>query len=313
MRFFYVNRHTRVVEKVDVTSVTLFCFVRHTVKTRNSHTNKRIKKMLSTKTLRNLLTSVFALVLVIAGCSTSPQSDTGTLQVRMVDAPIDNAKEVNVVINSVQVNNTETDTGWVTINEPKKTYNLLDLTNGAYAVLGEAELEAGTYEQIRLILDSEGNNIVFENGDKESLFIPSGTQTGVKLNVNAEIEPGFTYTLILDFNASKSVVKAGNSGRYLLKPVIRATNLATTGKIAGTVLPAEAEAKVHAIAGEDTLTTTFANTTDGTYELVGLEDGAYTVAFEPRETGYVGSDTTGVEVAVGETNNIGTVELETQN
>lgn len=269
--------------------------------------------MLSTKTLRYLLTSVFALALFIAGCSTSPQSDTGTLQVRMVDAPIDNAKEVNVVINSVQVNNTETDTGWVTINEPEKTYNLLDLTNGAYAVLGEAELEAGTYEQIRLILDSEGNNIVFQNGETVSLFIPSGTQTGVKLNVNAEIEPGFTYTLILDFNASKSVVKAGNSGRYLLKPVIRATNLATTGKIAGTVLPAEAAAKVHAIAGEDTLTTTFADTTDGTYELVGIGEGVYTVAFEPRETGYVGSDTTGVEVTVGETKNIGTVELETQN
>ncbi|MGK7369775.1 MAG: DUF4382 domain-containing protein, partial [Candidatus Halalkalibacterium sp. M3_1C_030] len=247
--------------------------------------------MLSTKTLRYLLTSVFGLALFIAGCSTSPESGMGTLQVRMVDAPIDNAKEVNVVVNSVQVNNSETDTGWVTINEPEQSYNLLDLTNGAYAVLGEAELEAGTYEQIRLILDTEGNTIVFENGDTESLFIPSGAQTGVKLNVNAEIEPGFTYTLILDFNASKSVVKAGNSGKYLLKPVIRATNMATTGKIAGTVLPVEARAQVHAIAGEDTLTTTFADTTDGNFELIGLEEGAYTVAFEPREDGYVGSDT----------------------
>lgn len=269
--------------------------------------------MLSTKTLRYLLTSVFGLALFIAGCNTSPETGMGTLEVRMVDAPIDNAKEVNVVINSVQVNNSETDTGWVTINEPNQTYNLLELTNGAYAVLGEAELEAGTYEQIRLILDSEGNNIVFENGDSEALFIPSGAQTGIKLNVNAEIEPGFTYTLILDFNASKSVVKAGNSGKYLLKPVIRATNMATTGKIAGAVLPAEARSQVHAIAGEDTLTTTFADTTDGTFELIGLEAGSYTVGFEPREGGYAVKDTTGIEVTVGETNDIGTVQLETQN
>jgi hypothetical protein len=237
----------------------------------------------------------------------------GTLEVRLVDAPIDNAKEVNVAINSVQVNNSETDTGWVTISEPGETFNLLNLTNGAYAVLGEAELEAGTYEQIRLILDSDGNSIVFENGDTESLFVPSGAQSGLKLNVNAEIEPGFTYTLILDFNASKSVVKAGNSGKYLLKPVIRATNMATTGKIAGTVLPAEARSQVHAIVGEDTLTTTFADTTDGTFELIGLEGGSYTVGFEPREEGFAGKDTTNIEVSVGETNDIGTVELDTQN
>lgn len=276
--------------------------------------NKPIfKNMLSTKTLRYLLTSVFGLALFIAGCSTSPESGMGTLEVRLVDAPIDNAKEVNVAINSVQVNNSETDTGWVTISEPGETFNLLNLTNGAYAVLGEAELEAGTYEQIRLILDSDGNSIVFENGDTESLFVPSGAQSGLKLNVNAEIEPGFTYTLILDFNASKSVVKAGNSGKYLLKPVIRATNMATTGKIAGTVLPAEARSQVHAIVGEDTLTTTFADTTDGTFELIGLEGGSYTVGFEPREEGFAGKDTTNIEVSVGETNDIGTVELDTQN
>jgi len=270
--------------------------------------------MLSTKTLRYLLTSVFGLALFIAGCSTSADSGMGTLEVRMVDAPIDNAKEVNVVINSVQVNNSETDTGWVTINEPNKTYNLLDLTNGAYAVLGEAELEAGTYEQIRLILDSEGNNIVFEDGDSEPLFVPSGAQTGVKLNVNAEIEPGFTYTLLLDFNASKSVVKAGNSGKYLLKPVIRASNMATTGKIVGTVLPAEARSEIHAVVDQDIITTTFADETDGTFELPGLDAGTYTVRIEPREEGYADADTSGVVVEVGEASDIETVELEeTQN
>jgi hypothetical protein len=266
--------------------------------------------MLSTKTLRYIITSIFGLLLFIAGCSTTPDSEMGKLEVRLVDAPIDNATEVNVIVNSVQVNNAETDTGWVTINEPNQTYNLLDLTNGAYAVLGEAELEPGTYEQIRLILDSEGNNIVFEDGTTESLFVPSGAQTGVKLNVNAEIEAGFTYTLILDFNASKSVVKAGRSGKYLLKPVIRASNQATTGIIAGTVLPAEARSEVHAIAGEDTLTTTFADEVDGTFQLLGLDEGNYTVAFDPREDGYFDKDTTGVEVVIGETNDIGTVELE---
>lgn len=269
--------------------------------------------MFSNKTLRYFVTSVFALALFVAGCSTSPDSGMGTLEVRMVDAPIDSATEVNVSIKSVQVNNSETDTGWVTINEPDQIYNLLDLTNGAYAVLGEAELETGTYEQIRLILNPDGNSLVFENGDVQTLTVPSGTQTGVKLNVNAEIEPGITYTLLLDFNAGKSVVKAGNSGKYLLKPVIRASNLATSGRIAGTVLPAEARAEVHAIVGEDTLTTTFADTTDGTFEILGLDEGTYTVGIDPREDGYAGADTSGVVVNLGETSDIGTIELETQN
>lgn len=266
--------------------------------------------MLSTDKLRYLITSIFGILLFVAGCSTAPDSQTGTLEVRMVDAPIDSAIAVNVAINSVQVNNSATDTGWVTISEPNETYNLLELTNGAYTVLGEEELEPGTYEQIRLILDPEGNNIVFEDSSTAKLFVPSGAQTGVKLNVNAEIEAGFTYTLVLDFNASKSVVKAGHSGKYLLKPVIRATNNAETGKIVGTVLPAEARSQVHAIVDEDTLTTTFADTTNGEFELIGLDEGSYTVSFEPRNDDYAGQDTTGVEVVVGEANDIETTELE---
>lgn len=262
------------------------------------------------KTLNLFTASLFALVLIIAGCDTAPQSETGTLEVRLVDAPIDSVSEVNVVIDSVQVNNTDNEEGWITISEPMQSYDLLKLTNGAYEVLGEVDLEPGTYEQIRLILNREGNNLVFPDERVEDLFIPSGAQTGVKLNVNAEIEAGFTYTLILDFDASRSVVKAGNSGKYLLKPVIKASNEATTGIVSGTVLPADAKSKVLAIVEEDTLTTTLADTTDGTYKLLGLDPGTYRISFEPRVEGYAGTDTTGVEVAAGATTELGTTELE---
>lgn len=262
------------------------------------------------KTLNLLTASLFALVLIIAGCDTAPQSETGTLEVRLVDAPIDSVSEVNIVIDSVQVNNTDNEEGWITISEPMQSYDLLKLTNGAYEVLGEVDLEPGTYEQIRLILNPEGNNLVFPDERVEDLFIPSGAQTGVKLNVNAEIEAGFTYTLILDFDASRSVVKAGNSGKYLLKPVIKASNEATTGIVSGTVLPADAKSKVMAIVEEDTLTTTLADTTDGTYKLLGLDPGTYRISFEPRVEGYAETDTSGVEVTAGATTELGTTELE---
>ncbi len=264
------------------------------------------------KKLSTLLTAtLLAFSLVVAGCdSYNADSGMGTLEVRMADAPAD-YDEVNVHVLRVEVNNTDDEQGWQVVSEPDKTYNLLELTNGAYTVLGEKELEAGTYEQIRLILASSGHSVVVDE-ESRNLFVPSGAQTGVKLNVDAEIKEDITYTLLLDFDASRSVVEAGNSQsgvRYLLKPVIQAVNQAETGNIAGTVDPAEAEPVIYAIADSDTLSTTYADTVDGSFKLIGLEGGTYTVSFNPRNENYQKKDTTGIDVTVGETNDIGTVEL----
>lgn len=251
--------------------------------------------------------------LLFAGCGgsgTGATGETGTMEVQLHDAPADYEK-VNVHIERVEVNNTENDTGWVEISSPQQTYDLLELTNGATEVLGTKQLPAGTYEQIRLILSREGHSVVVD-GTSHNLFIPSGEQTGIKLNVNAEIKPDITYTLLLDFDASRSVVERGNEQSgvdYLLKPVINATNKAESGNIAGTVQPADAQPFVYAIAGSDTLSSTRADTTDGSFKLIGLEDGTYTVSVNPTNDTYQTKDTTGVEVTVGETNDIGTIEL----
>ncbi len=260
----------------------------------------------------------FALLLTVAlmfaGCNTSPDTGTGTLEVMLHDAPAD-YEAVNVFIESVEVNNAETDTGWVEINSPQQSFDLLELTNGAMAPLGSAQLEAGTYEQIRLILSRNGHSVVVD-GVEHDLFVPSGEQTGIKLNVNAEIEPDITYTLLLDFDAARSVVERGNeqSGiEYLLKPVVRATSEAITGNIAGVVEPVEAEPYIYAIDNSgsepDTLSSTKASDTDGSFKLVGLEAGTYTVSVAPTNENFQSKDTTGVDVTVGETNELGTITL----
>lgn len=235
------------------------------------------------------------------------EGQTGTMEVQLTDAPA-NYDEVNVHINRVEVNDMESDTGWVNIGSPDKTYNLLELTNGATTVLGSEELPVGTYQQIRLILSADGHNVVMD-GNEYDLKVPSGAQTGIKLDVDAEIEPDFTYELLLDFDASRSVVKRGNNNDYLLKPVVRAQNLAVTGNIAGTVEPVDAEPFVYAIVDEDTLSSTKADTADGSFKLIGLEDGTYRVLVEPTNDAYSNVDTTGVEVTVGETNEIGTITV----
>lgn len=228
----------------------------------------------------------------------------------MHDAPVDSADQVNVSVKQVEINEGNSEDGWSVISSPDQTYNLLNLTNGAYEVLGDTTLPTGTYQQIRLVLNETGHNVVVD-GQTYDMKVPSGTQTGVKLNVDAEIEENITYVLLLDFDAAQSVVEAGNSQsvEYLLKPVIRATNKAVTGAIAGTVDPAESEPMVYAIQSSDTLASTVADTSSGEFELIGLEDGSYDVSIDPRNDNYQSTDTTGVQVTVGETNDLGTIEV----
>lgn len=261
---------------------------------------------------KKLLSLPFALLaifsLVFSGCGTGPDGGgTGTMTVEMTDAPIDSADAVNVFIERVEVQSQD-GSGWITLNEPQKEYNLLELTNGATAVIGSKELEEGTYSQIRLVLSQDGHSVVVD-GNEYSMKVPSGPQTGIKLNVNAEIKPDIEYTLLLDFEASESVVKAGQSGKYLLKPVIRAKEKAITGNIAGTVNPADAKPVVYAIDNSDTMATTVADTSSGDFKLIGLEDGTYDVSFKPRADGYQTKTVEGVEVTVEQTNDIGTVDI----
>jgi hypothetical protein len=236
------------------------------------------------------------------------------MTVEMTDAPIDSAAQVNVFVERIEVNNADDSTGWITVAEPQQSYNLLDYTNGEVAVLGGTDLEAGTYPQIRMIL-GEGNNLVVYNDDGSTstydLFVPSGTQSGLKINVNAVIEEGIEYTMLLDFDASRSVKKAGNNPNrpYILRPTVKAVNKAITGSIAGTVDPAESLPVVYAIAGEDTLASSIADTANGSFELIGLEEGTYDVAVNPRTDGYSETTESDVSVTVGEVNDIGTITV----
>ncbi|MBD3615637.1 MAG: DUF4382 domain-containing protein [Gracilimonas sp.] len=258
-----------------------------------------------------LLTAAVVSSFMIIGCGTQSDSKTGSFQVLLHDAPA-SYDEVNVFIERVEVNNGADEEGWVTVGEPQQVFDLLELTNGVLQPLGEIELETGTYEQVRLILNQDGHSVVVD-GVSHNMFIPSGSQTGIKLNVNAEIQPDITYVLLLDFDANRSVVVTGNenSGQnYLLKPVIKATNQAITGNIEGTVSPVEAEPVVYAIASGDTLSSTYADTTSGNFRLIGLEAGTYTVSFAPTNENFQSKDTTGVEVTVDETNDIGSIVLD---
>lgn len=265
--------------------------------------------------LRMVITLI-TLTLLLTSCDVTddPDSNTsnGTLRVFLTDAPADydavwiDIEEVRIHLNDDE-NIENNDEGWITISEDPMRVNLLDLTNGELEVLGETELESGTYSQIRLILGPD--NEIVKDGISHSLDTPSARQSGLKININADINVGETYTLLLDFDASRSIVEAGKSGKFILKPVIRTVELEATGAIEGRIEPAESFSWVYAIAGEDTVAGTKA-TTEGDFRLVGLLAGSYQVAIDPTEEAYADSVLTDIQVFESDTTDVGTIILE---
>ena len=198
------------------------------------------------KYLSLILAGLLAVTLISCGGS-SGSSDgdgsTGKLSLSLSDAPAPEYQAVYVTIAEIQVHRADgADGQWQTILTPNATYNLLDLINGKTVPLGVADLPTGTYTQMRLILgethDSThpyANYLITSEGDPIELKVPSGFQTGIKLVHSFEVESGRTVGLVLDFDAGRSVVKAGNSGKWLLKPTIKVIGTVNNATLTGTV------------------------------------------------------------------------------
>lgn len=265
----------------------------------------------------NILKTLFLIlipVMLFASCDDATNSNNageGVLRVSVTDAPA-NFEAVYIDVIEVKVHRSsdaeEDDGEWIVINDQPVRIDLLDLTNGKVDVLGEAELEAGTYRQLRLVLGN--NNEIVVDGETIPLTTPSAQESGLKLNLDITIEGGEIFNLLLDFDASRSIVKAGASGMFLLKPVLRPVRLEEAGAITGTVEPAEALPWVYAISDEDTLAGTRADTT-GAFTVIGLPSGTYQVSIEPSADGFGSAVVPNVNVASSDTTDIGTIELET--
>lgn len=242
---------------------------------------------------------------------------TGAVNVQMTDAPSCGFDHVNVTVTQVRINSSSTaadnDSGWtdITLATPQKI-DLLALTNGAMATLGQTTLPAGQYQQVRLVLaQNQGNTlansvVVSGSGTEQPLSTPSATQSGLKIIRPFDVAANSTVDLVLDFNACKSVVQMGN-GSYALKPVITATPTTVTGLIDGYVASAEAGATVYAeqngkvvsgtvadSTGHFVFSTLVQSSTNGNYDIV---------VVQPNETTGIIS---AVPVIVGATTHVST-------
>ena len=170
--------------------------------------------------------------------------------------------------------------------------------------LAQSDIPTGTIHQMRLVLGP--NNFVVVGGVQYPLETPSAQQSGLKLNIQQAVTSGILYTLTLDFDAARSIVKTGNN-KYILKPVIRTVFNAVGGSIKGVVDPSTFITNVSAIHGTDTVST-FTNST-GNYFIKGLPAGSYTLRFVPGDTTYVIDSRTGISVTTGNISTVDTVHL----
>ena len=181
---------------------------------------------------------MLAALAACGGGSGGSVAESGTLRLALTDAPSCGYDKVNITVEKVRVhqssNANDSDAGWAeVVLNPARRIDLLNLQNGILDELGQVPLPTGKYTQLRMILaDNTGSNppansVVLTGtvspATEVALKTPSGQQSGVKANINIDIAANKLADFVIDFDACKSVVVAGNSGQYLLKPVVRVT------------------------------------------------------------------------------------------
>jgi hypothetical protein len=198
--------------------------------------------------LLTALAAALAASAIVAACGGGSSGgavaimEGGTLRLALTDTPACGYNAVFVTVEKVRVHQSstasESDAGWSEIVlSPAKRVDLLSLTNGVLEELGQTPLQAGKYTQLRLVLAANNsttplaNSVIPTGGTETPLTTPSGQQSGLKLNIDIEVEPGKLADFVLDFDACRSVIKRGNSGQYNLKPVLSVVPRVSTAVI----------------------------------------------------------------------------------
>ncbi|MCK5678122.1 MAG: DUF4382 domain-containing protein [Flavobacteriaceae bacterium] len=272
---------------------------------------------------KNVLLTVIVIIMSLGfqSCSDDKDSNTTKVQLKLIDAPGD-YKEVNIEIIDIQYNSSDSEDSWRSFT-PVDGYpiniDLTELIAGNSLLLTDEIIPSGMLKQIRLVL-SNNNTIVIE-GEINPIHLdtPSAQQSGLKLKLDAELEPGFSYTFILDWDVQKSIVKAGNSGKYLLKPVIRVNTEVNSGSISGKVIGEVQGDNIDDAVPLKDITVSIYTTGDtyiaesltnenGDFIIQGLGAGNYKIKIENYD--YINYESAEViTVTVGDIINVGTIEL----
>ena len=188
--------------------------------------------------------------IALTACSDSSGTGTGTLSVRLTDAPFPFSEVASVDAFIVRVDARKAEStdaeaedesnqeGWTTVATPNALVNLLDLSDGKTTNLGATTLPTGTYSGFRLIIDPSQSSMTLKDGSHPDIKFPSAGHSGIKVKLDQPIElteDGSVMTL--DFDVGRSFVTRGNNARngFIFRPVVRAVAQDITGSVTGSV------------------------------------------------------------------------------
>jgi len=197
------------------------------------------KKNLAYKILA--LLSAFTL-LGLTACSSgdSTEEEKSYISLSVTDAPVDNATNVFVQFTSMEFKPQGGSSIILQLDEPRNIDLLALQGNNFEALVNNLEVPAGNYNWVNLgvnaIRGEMDSYISFDDGSSYSLYVPSGSQSGLKINRGFVVPVGGNISLTVDFDLRKSVTNpVGQVNDYILKPVLRMTDNSQTGTIQGSV------------------------------------------------------------------------------
>lgn len=228
-----------------------------------------------TRFLSRLTALAAVMLLPLLGCGSSEN----TLTIQLTDAAGD-FKAAVVTIEEIYL---QGDNGRVVLSTTKTTTNLLTLANDTQTLVQDAVVPEGTYSQLRFVIS--GGYIEEENEDgTTSIYassadyegLPEGAQVTGQLQMPSYAQSGLKVTLpgdeltitgeqkilLVDFDVAQSFGHiAGQSGKRVMTPVVKATDIVASGSVqvtlaadAGVVFPVVNDAQVTLSSFKATLT-----------------------------------------------------------
>ncbi|MFM7395758.1 MAG: DUF4382 domain-containing protein [Gammaproteobacteria bacterium] len=203
--------------------------------------------MSRTTRFRNLFV-VTCLLFVLTACngsdnnpSTSIAPASGFLTLALTDAPVDDAAEVIVVFTGIELQRGPASSINIDFDTPR-SIDLLSFRDGKTTNLVDGtQVLPGNYEWIRLKVRAEqniqdGSRIRLRDGRQFPLYIPSGLETGLKLNRPFVVAQGAATRLLIDFDLRKSIVAPPGQGQnWIVRPSLRLFDQLQVGTLSGTV------------------------------------------------------------------------------
>ncbi|MCY1045656.1 DUF4382 domain-containing protein [Corallococcus sp. bb12-1] len=205
--------------------------------------------------LRQLTSSLLLAtgLLFLAACG----DDKARVTLKLTDAPGDSIEKAVVTISKVYLKGSVEGEGKgdvVLLSEPVTT-DLLTLANDTADLVTDAEVPAGTYKELRFVITGgyiqvkqDGQSRIFAtsanyeglpegaqvDGD---LHMPSASSSGLKVKFDKDADVTITSdddqkVILVDFDVAQSFGKeAGNSGKWVMRPVIKGADMQFSGNV----------------------------------------------------------------------------------